>query len=1463
VNIRVLLNKKFIGVVFALILHQAISAQVIFFEDFTTIASTSLWTMNVASGFQGTFANKFLINDFEGGGIIPNLGAPGSCSQFSNSNSTLFVGEGWGGSFYNKGYGLCFAGLCVSQTDKRCESPVINCTGMSNVVIKFNYIENGSGSVDNATLLYYDGVTWNTIDDMPKSTIGCTVMPLVSHGALWNSRSVNLPSSADNNPNIKIGFRWVNNDDGVGADPAFAVDSIIVQGVPIANTCDTSKWVGSYATIGAVGSQLDASAFIDSSNSHMYLSPVNSPWGYFWTQYKFKDTMCVSSDFTIEYKIKNPIGSGISAYDCSLGFETSSGPCWATLMGEAWAQSFTSVGVNGSVVLSNQPYLVFPNLLNWSTVKMEFAGGMLNFYMNGTLFTSVAYPGNICSINGLYMSFKGAGYVDFVKITNSQNDTLYFEDFNNCSTISSFDNYCNPPQFTVSKLNPNCSNDTLKLFATPTATQGLNYLYAWTGPNGFTSTQQNPTIASATPAANGVYSCKVSINTCISDSTKSITVSGIGSSGLQTTTVNQSICQGTSYLGYSTAGTYVDSFISTFGCDSIRTLNLIVNPLPSITSATSPNDTICANSAITLAGSGASTYTWTGSVANNAAFTPTASGTYTLTGTDVNGCTNTTTTSIVVLPLPIISIASTTNPATICNGDSIKLTATGASTYAWTNGVTNNTYFKPAANNIYTVTGTNASGCSNTNTISITVNQLPVVSITANPNTALCAGANVTLTGNGASTYALSNSVINAVAFTPTATNTYTITGTDASGCTSTATKIVTVNALPIVGVTSTPANATVCAGKPLTLAGTGASTYAWSGGVANNTAFIPTTSGTYTVTGTDANGCTNTTTTSIVVLPLPVISIASAPNPATICKGDSISLTANGASSYAWSGGINNSVNFAPLFSNTYTVTATATNGCTNTATKYVLVHPLPAIGINANPSASICAGKNVTLTASGGSTYSWTNSITNGIAFTPINTNTYTVTVTTVNGCVSTSTQAITVNALPTVTSSAYPNPPVVCAGQSIKLIGAGASTYTWTGGIINNTLFALNNSGTYTVTGTDANGCTGTSLISATANPLPIININATPGNGTMCQYDSVYLIASGAPTLVWDNGMNNGAYVYPNTNTTYTVTGTNGFACTASKTITVNVLPVVVTLDTVHMCDGVITFFEQVLIPSAGNYTITLPSTYACDSIIHLTAIYHPQPIGKINGVMDMCVGDTITLQASIFDAGTVYNWNVDEGLLLANTDNKMNYTYDKPGMYEVQLLITPPAPCVPREAYDTINVHDVTAQIVSSAKDATLCAGEQITLASYYYKQLQFKWMLDGAIIDTNRATFIKPTNNATVILQVQDEWNCTDEDTIRYTAQTCCTMFMPSAFSPNDDGLNDKIKPVLDYNTSLVNYSVFNQWGEKIFTTTQKDISWDGYYQGVACDGDTYYYLVQYTCNGVTKTESGAVQLIK
>ncbi len=368
---------------------------------------------------------------------------------------------------------------------------------------------------------------------------------------------------------------------------------------------------------------------------------------------------------------------------------------------------------------------------------------------------------------------------------------------------------------------------------------------------------------------------------------------------------------------------------------------------------------------------------------------------------------------ITVNPIPTLTITSTPSNGIVCSGSQATLTAGGATTYSWTGGITNGVPFTINNTTTYTVTGT-ANGCQNTATATITVNPLPAVTATSNPLSGqVCTGSQITLSGGGATSYSWSGGVTDGVAFTPASSGTYTVTGTDNNGCQNTATIAVTVNPLPTVTATSNPTNGQVCTGSQLTLNGGGATSYSWSGGVTDGVAFTPASSGTYTVTGTDNNGCVNTATIGITINALPTVGINANPANGMVCAGTQATLSGTGASSYVWTGGISDGVPFTVISTTTYTVTGTDGNGCVNTSSITLTPAALPIVTATSNPPDNdvLCMGTSVTLNGAGAASYSWSGGVTDGVPFSITASGTFTVTGTDANGCQNTATITHTV--------------------------------------------------------------------------------------------------------------------------------------------------------------------------------------------------------------------------------------------------------------------------------------------------------------------------------------------------------------------------------------------------------------------------------------------------------------------
>jgi sugar lactone lactonase YvrE len=352
-----------------------------------------------------------------------------------------------------------------------------------------------------------------------------------------------------------------------------------------------------------------------------------------------------------------------------------------------------------------------------------------------------------------------------------------------------------------------------------------------------------------------------------------------------------------------------------------------------------PEVEVCANQEVVLdPGSGFAAYLWsTGAITQS--IVATTPGLYTVQVTGLNGRTNTASVEITHLDLPVISVDA--NPVSVCQGANVTLTANGANTYVWSNGVVNGVAFEPTQTADYTVVGTGMNGCSNSAVVTVVVNDLPNVNAVASQNE-LCIGSSLTLSGTGALTYSWDNNVIDGVAFEPTITTVYNVTGTDVNGCVSSGQVNVLIHELPTVSATAT-ANE-ICSGDEVTLHVVGsAATYSWNNGVINGTAFEPTGTNTYTVTGTSEEGCENSASIQVVVNDLPIVSLTGL-NSTYLNTDPNVDLVGSPTGGVFSGTGVSNNT-FSPSLAGAggpYTITyvyTDPTTGCSNSSESFVLV--------------------------------------------------------------------------------------------------------------------------------------------------------------------------------------------------------------------------------------------------------------------------------------------------------------------------------------------------------------------------------------------------------------------------------------------------------------------------------------------------------------------------------------------
>jgi hypothetical protein len=461
-------------------------AQTFWAENF----SSPSWTMNVVQGIEGTDPNFFVTSAAEGGGIPPNLGAPASCGVANNSNNTLHVTSVFAptnGASYDAG-GFCGIFTCP-QTNRRAESPSINCSGYSNITLLYNYIENGQGISDNATCWYFDGINWSQVDDMPKTLTGC------GGQGLWTSRSITLPSSANNNANVKIAFNWENNDDGVGTDPSFAVDDISLSSTISAGSITTSNLVNTnLCACQTITIPFTSTGAFTAGN--VYTAQLSDPTGSFIFPVTIGTLISISNSGTISATIPCATTSG-SAYRIRVIASTPS------LMGTNNGSNITIGSTAPTVVNATmnpigqvcQGTLISFN----STVSNGGANPIYEWKLNNTIVSNT----NIYSSSALQNG-------DVVKIKVIGNSSCASSSIDSMTFV--INNILNNPSI-VANANPSniiCTGDAITLFGSG----GISY--TWSG-----GVSNN---VSFMPASNATYTVTgTSANGC--SNTSSITVS--------------------------------------------------------------------------------------------------------------------------------------------------------------------------------------------------------------------------------------------------------------------------------------------------------------------------------------------------------------------------------------------------------------------------------------------------------------------------------------------------------------------------------------------------------------------------------------------------------------------------------------------------------------------------------------------------------------------------------------------------------------------------------------------------------------------------------------------------------------------------------------------------------------------------------------------------------------------------
>jgi gliding motility-associated-like protein len=902
------------------------------------------------------------------------------------------------------------------------------------------------------------------------------------------------------------------------------------------------------------------------------------------------------------------------------------------------------------------------------------------------------------------------------------------------------------------------------------------------------------------------------------------------------------------------AGTYTVTAKDANGCTG--TASVTITQPTALTCTTTTNPATCGNSdgsatATPAGGTGTYTYSWspggqTGAIASNI-----SAGTYTVTVKDANGCTVTVTAAVANTGGASVTI---TNTNELCNGGSnatANTTVSGGTspyTYAWTGGQTNANATGLTAGS-YTVTVTDANGC--VATASVTITQPPLLTVTTGaPVNVLCNGgtngsvASAVVGGTGAYTYSWTSGQTNANA-TGLSAGTYTVTVTDANGCTATASATITQPA--ILAVTTGAAVNVLCNGgangSDLATAsgGTGTYTYSWNTiPVQTNANATGLTAGTYTITVTDANGCTASASATVTQPAALTATTTTVPSSCGNANGSATATPAGGTGTYTYSWNtspIQTNATASSLTAATYTVTITDANGCTLTTT--ATVTNISAETVTINPPVNIlCNGGNngsATSTVVGGTTpytYSWsTIPIQTNANATGLTAGTYTLSVTDASGCLATASVTITQPALLTVTTASPVN--ILCNGGNngsdiaTAAGGTGTYTYAWTPGGQSNANSTGLTAGTYTITVTDANGCTASATTTITQPPVLTINAAGFP---VSCNGGS-----NGQATVIPAGGTAPYSYNWSNGNT-----GANDNNLTA------------------------------------GNYTITVTDANGCfhDTTVVVT---QPAPIvvafkaDSLNGCAPLCVNFT---DGSTDPGGTITKWSWAYSDGGKDTVKDPRHCFINPGTDSVSLTVTDNHGCTASLMIpDMITVYSfpVAAFNLSPQPTTILSPTIQFTDKSTdAYGIASWLWNFNDPANDIgssqqNPSHTYSDTGSYCAMLTVTNIHGCKDSVTECLVIAPEYSLYIPNAFSPNGDGKNDVFLAKGEFVENFKMY-IFDRWGMLLFYSDDINKGWPGTVNNgsTICQEDTYVYLIQATDNqGEIHKYIGKVTLLK
>lgn len=918
-----------------------------------------------------------------------------------------------------------------------------------------------------------------------------------------------------------------------------------------------------------------------------------------------------------------------------------------------------------------------------------------------------------------------------------------------------------------------------------------------------------------------------------------------------------------------TTTTYIVT-VTLNGCTNTDDVTVNVNGLP--TADAGLDQAICSGNTANLLATGGVSYAWspTGSLTNpnmaNPVASPSGTTTYSVTVTDGNGCSAT---DAMVLSVFSQLPANAGIDQTICNGQTANLLATGGSVYNWSpaNGLTSSSIPNPGASPLttttYIVTVSDANGCSATDDITITVNAVPTSDFTL--SSPICIGGtssiNYTGTASPLATYNwdFDSGTIGSgsgqgpyqISWSNPSTYNISLSVTE-NGCTSTSTIIPQI--VGQVSVSLAVTDSITCNGAAdgqVTATATGLSPYlyTWSNLqvvpiAINLSAAIP-----YSVTVTDANGCTASQSITLSQpQPLSMNFVSQNVSCNRGSNGVAVALVSGGTVPYAYGwtpAGIAGNVNtVTTLSAGTYSFAALDAHGCTIDTT-FTITEP-PALSYSYTTDSVNCysgSDGSIDVITSGGSSpyaYTWSPIISTGPTVTGLQAGTYQLTITDHNGCDTTLSISVFQPPQLTLTNSGDVS---ICNGQSTTITagatgGTGAYTFTWDNGLGNGNSFNVSptTTTTYTVSIVDGNSCS-VSPQSLTVSVSPPISVSLTSNPNAMCLGNSTVLTATA-------NG-GNGNYIY---------TWGQGIGVSTSA---ITVIPTGTTMYPVTVTDN-------------------CGSPQDVDSV---QITIYPLPVvvfssDAINGCEPLGINFTDNSTPAIAS----WLWNFGDPLSGGNntsTSQNPGHLYAESGTYTVSLTVITSDGCSGSYTHqDMVEVYPTPVADFASAPAQTTILNPIIQFADMSSGASDWSWNFgDFATGSNNISSETSPSHyysnpgNFNVTLIVTSNYGCIDSISKEIIIDLDFTFYAPNAFSPDGNGKNDFFFPQGE-GWDLENYQlyIFDRWGEQIFKTNNANEYWDGRVNGsslIAPQGVYVWAVYVRDLNGEPHTFDGRVTLLR